>query len=52
MLAHVGCHVGGHVAEAVEGTHGELQEEAAQHRGHSPPWQRLCHYRSDHYHDV
>ena len=31
VLPHVGRHVGLHVAEGVEGAHGELEEEAAKH---------------------
>ena len=38
VLAHVGGHVGRDVAEGVEGAHGELEQEPAQHGGQAPHW--------------
>ena len=32
VLPHIGRHVGRHVPERVEGSHGELEQEAAKHR--------------------
>ena len=36
MLPHVGGHVGRDVAEGVEGSHGKLEQEPAQHGSKSP----------------